>query len=346
MLQKQFFILLLFTGLLSCSSNIKQVYKDDKGKFEIEFRSTPAIRTENEKFPFADITWTIASVDQPDGNNLSYLVKYADFPAEIISSDSVRILQDFFFFLQKEAVGSKGLITLDNLNIKQVQQYPGREFRWLENENKLGYTRRLFLVKNRLYYLEVRYPLTKDFNKDIEHFLDQFRLLQTEDNQYPEVVSEKPDKQFELIFPGKSQVRENPVFSELFGNFYSVSETYEVPGEQVNLPHVKNLMYGVNYGKLPEDKLNSTSAIKQFLTKTFTDIATSHQGEILSQREINLAGNWGLEGQVTILNNMAVMQVRAFIVNNYYYQVMVISKYGEQGNRDALDFLNSFRLKH
>lgn len=350
MLIRNYFVIFLLVSFLSCSAQPKwERYSDEKGQFEIEFQGKPTIKKEPQQFQFANVTWTTTFIDKPDENNLSYLVKYADFPANIINSDSLRLLQEFFILTQGDLIPTLAETGLNNINLKQVKKYPGREFRWIDNPNKLGYTRRTFLVKNRLYFLEVKYKIENDFNKDIEGFLDKFSLIQTADNLNPEITAEKPDKKFEAHFPAKTMIRDNPIFLELFGNTYAMLEGYEVPNDQVDLPATKNIMFGVNYAKLPADKLKevSTEQLRAFVTKAFTDnIQKQSNGKILFQKEISLDGNWGIEGQGTMVNGMAVMHLRSFIVNDYYYQVFVICKEGTQNNKEALDFLNSFKLKN
>lgn len=348
MVLRNCYLTILFFTFCSCSDQSKwDSYVDDKGQYKIEFQGKPTIKIYQQQFPFANVTWTNAIIEKPDKNNLSYLVKYADFPENIITSDSLRILQDFFLFVQSDLAQSLGETGLDNINLKAIQKYPGREFRWKDNLNKLGYTRRMFLVRNRLYFLEVKYKLENDFNNDIEGFLDKFALLKTADNQNPEILAERPVKKFEARFPGPTTISDNPAFHELFGNVYGLLEAYEVPRDQRNLPTVKNILYGVSYARLPTDKIKGISEqrLREFVTTTFTDnIEKQPKGKILLQREISLAGNWGIEGQGIMLDGMAVMHLRAFIVDDYYYQVVVMSKNGTQNNQEALAFLNSFRL--
>ena len=347
---RNYYFSILLVTFFSCSAQPKwESYSNDKGQFKIEFRGKPMVKEEPQQFQFANVTWTTTFIDKPDKNNLNYLVKYADFPANIISSDSLRLLQEFFILTQGDLTPTLAATGLDNINLKQVQKYPGREFRWIDRPNKLGYTRRTFLVKNRLYFLEVKYKIENDFNNDIEGFLDKFTLLQTADNTNPEIMAEKPVKKFEAHFPGKTKTRDNPIFLELFGNTYGMLEGYEVSKDQVDLPITKNIMYGVNYVKLPADKLKEISPeqVRAFVTKAFTDnIKKQSNGKILFQKEISLDGNWGIEGQGTMVNGMAVMHLRSFIVTDYYYQVFVMCKNGTQNNKEALDFLNSFKLKN
>ena len=348
MIFRKHHLTILLIAFVSCSGQPKwENYTDNKGQFKIEFEGKPAIRTEQQQFQFGNVTWTTAVIDKPDKSNLSYSVKYADFPANIISSDSLRLLQDFFVFTQGDLTQTLGEAGLDNVNLKEIQKYPGREFRWIDRTNNLGYTRRTFLVNNRLYFLEVKYNLDHDFNNDIEGFLDKFTLVKVSDNPNPEITAEKPIKKFEANFPGKTKLRDNPIFHELFGNVYAILESYEVPKDQIDLTTTKNIMYGVSYAKLPTEKLKTipVQQVRDFVVKAFTDnIGKQTNGKILLQKEISLDGNWGIEGEGTMLNDMAVMHMRAFIVNDYYYQVIVMSKYGMQDNNEALDFLNSFKL--
>lgn len=346
---RNYSFIILFVTFFSCSSQPKwDSYTDEKGEFKIEFNDKPLIRTQPQQFTFANVSWTTTIVDKPDKNNLSYFVKYADFPANIISSDSLRLLQEFFMLTQGDLTPTLGETGLDNINLKQVQKYPGREFRWIDRPNNLGYTRRTFLVNSRLYFLEVKYKIENDFNNDIEGFLDKFTLIKKTENPNPEITAEKPIKKFEANFPGKTKTKDNPIFHELFGNTYGMLESYQVPKDQIDLSTTKNIMYGVNYVKLPADKLKivSKNQVRAFVTKAFTDnIEKQSNGKILFQKEISLDGYWGIEGQGTMINGMVIMHLRSFIVNDYYYQVIVMCKNGTQNNKEALNFLNSFKLK-
>lgn len=349
MLRMNYCLLFFLLIAVTCSgqSNWKS-YTDEKGQFKIEFRGDPKVETVTEEFNPVNITWTVASTNKADGQNLSYLVKYADFPAEIITSDSMRLLLEFFVFVQKDLLSTLGDAGIENLNIKQIQKYPGREFRWIDRPNKLAYTRRTFLVKNRLYFLEVKYKNEKDFNADIEGFLDKFTLLKTADNPNPEIIGERPVKKFEITYPGKPTVKENFMYHALFGNQCTVTETYEIPQNQIDLPKTKNIAFAVNYVKFSADNMKNltTAQLKEFITTNFISYADAHSnGKILLQKEISLNGNWGIEGQVPVFNGKVVMHTRTYLVGDNYYQLIVMSKKGKENNKEALNFLNSFKLK-
>ena len=138
------------------------------------------------------------------------------------------------------------------------------------------------------------------------------------------------------------------MYHALFGNQCTVTEAYEIPQNQIDLPKTKNIAFAVNYVKFSADNMKNltTAQLKEFITTNFTSYADAHSnGKILLQKEISLNGNWGIEGQVTVFEGKVVMHTRVYLVGDYYYQLIVMSKKGQENNKEALDFLNSFKLK-
>ncbi len=339
-----FFLVVVF----SCSTQPEWIpYTNEKGSFKIGFKGKPLTKTEEQYFQFGDITWTSAYIEKPDASNLGYSIKYADFPPEVITSDSLRLLHEFFVFIQQDFFKNLGQESVSTIKIIQIQNYPGREFIWKDKKTKINYTRKIFLVKNRVYLLEVKYTPEHAFNKDIDGFCDKFSLINTIDNPNPEIIPEKPLKKFEATFPGETTTKDNQQFHEFFGNVYALLEGYEVP--QADSPANMNIMFAVNYLKIPGDKLKNISIeeLREFARKAIIDNILSHaQGKVIYQKKISLDGNWGTEGQGIILDGKVVIHTRSYIVQDYYYQVMVMSKIGTENNKEAVDFLNSFKLKH
>jgi len=341
------FMSFLLIGFINCPAQSEwKPYTNKKGKFKIDFKDKPTENKKSQPLGAISLNWTIIEVNEPDNSTLTYSVKYADLSPDFITSDSLHMLQEFFSFTQSDLAPSLGESGLYEINVKQIQKYPGREFRWIDKPNDIGYTRRLFLVKSRLYFLEVKFTLENNFDIDIMGFLDKFTLINIPDNTNPEKLSEKPEKKFEAMFPGKTRVRNNPTIDEIFGNINASAEAYETPRDQLDLPSIQNMLYGVNYVKLPAAKLKVLSREQrmEFLRSTFTNTIEKHNGKLLFEKEIKLDNNPGYEGQGTIVNGMAVMHLRAFMIDDYYYQVIVISKNGMENNKAALDFLNSFKI--
>lgn len=112
-----------------------------------------------------------------DGNadNLAYAVAFMDYPADKITSDSTSIIKEFFDNAREgslKAIQGK-LLTESIINYKG---YPGREQR-VDFKNGLAIIKyRHYLIKNRLYTLQVITAIDNNFNLSINKFLDSFKL--------------------------------------------------------------------------------------------------------------------------------------------------------------------------
>jgi hypothetical protein len=107
--------------------------------------------------------------------NLLYALSYSDYPVGTIHSDSTNILENFFNASRDGAIANvQGKFLSET--ILNLSKYPGRELR-IDFKNGLALIRsRNYLVKNRLYTIQI-ITLTKDnFNISINKFLDSFSL--------------------------------------------------------------------------------------------------------------------------------------------------------------------------
>ncbi|MFN8254041.1 MAG: hypothetical protein U0W24_00010 [Bacteroidales bacterium] len=324
------------------ASNWK-TYKDEVGNFSIEFPENPNLESREQSWKYGYLTWKIIKVNSDEKDlNIHYLVRYCDLPKWFFSSDSLQYIQDLANLTQVEISNKVGASGLNNLSIKQINKYPGREYRWKDLTDKVGYTTRFFFVKRRFYVLEVKYILENDFNNDIEGFLDKFKLLKITENNNPEILPERPIRNFVIEFPMTPKIRENPVYHELTGNVYGINETYEVPGDQKNDPNIENLAYGINYAKLPQNTITSDSLV---LIRKFISSAIETMGKVMDQKEIEINAGWGVEAKVEAPNFPAIYHVKMFIINDMLYQILVVSKKGKENNKAERDFINSFKLR-
>lgn len=108
--------------------------------------------------------------------NVAYAVSYMDYPADRITSDSSQLIKAFFDNARDGAIRSiQGKLLTEE--IIKYKQYPGREQR-IDFRNGMAVIKyRHYLVKNRLYSLQVITPTENNFNKSINKFLDSFKLL-------------------------------------------------------------------------------------------------------------------------------------------------------------------------
>lgn len=337
-------ILLMAICSLAKGQDLLIKVTDEPGAFQASFPVNPVKSIQLETLPAGTLTWTVLKADYLPTENRRYLVKYTDLPSTYLTSDSLSKLNGFFVMTQND-LGT----TLEDrmqINLLQIQGYPGREFIWIDDSENLGYARRVFVVGCRVYMLEVQYRLENAHNENIERFLNSFSLLRTSNNQHPEALPEKPIKLFTASFPGLTALKDDPTHFELFGNIFVVQESYGVPPEQRDLPTVKNLLYAVNYAKLPESRLKSLNdqQLKKFLTDALVGNIEKGGGKILLNRDLPINGGVGIEVIGRILGGQLVMHIKSFIVQGYYYQVAVLSKNGLENNKESGDFLDSFKL--
>lgn len=338
---KNSILLLLFLKiiLISCkgqSSNAKKIelYTDHSGNYKIEFITKPFFKTEERDYSFGKAIWKITFSNKNDSSKFDYLIKYVDFPSDLVTSDSINLLNDLFLATQVDLIKEQKIPY--NLEIKEILGFPGREFHFLDSVNNIAYTRQVFLVKNRLYFLEVKYEINSDYSYKIEQFLNSFSLINSTINATPELSSKSPIKKFIIKFPGQTSTKTHVSFSELFGNLTIALESYETASD----------MYGVNYAILPIDKLNKITdkQIKEFITKAFTSNVLQTNGKIISKKEISINNNWALEGMGSIQNGEIILHIRSVIVKNYYYQILVMYEKDKGNTQKTEAFLNSFEL--
>ena len=173
--------LLLFSiFLLFCSFTTVKWYvcNSEAGKFKIEF---PAKPQQNEKIvntPSGPMQMHLLMFDgdQADEGNKLYMLMYSDYPESVISSGKSKSLVDTFF---KNAIEGAihniqgTLLSVENTNVKN---YPGRIVKTSFSTGKGIMEMRMYLVKNRMYILEVGYQKGQLNTTSQQHFFNSFTL--------------------------------------------------------------------------------------------------------------------------------------------------------------------------
>jgi hypothetical protein len=338
--------LFLFLLLFSCGEDKPSTFKDIKGGFQINFKGKPIESSDDQLFPFGRVEWTIFTSEAGDDQNLSYSVSYTDLPKQIIHSDSLRLLPQLFALTQMDYVSTFGEKAVDNTFFRTINHYPGREFIWNDRAKNISYTRRLYLVKNRLYKLEVSYKSTEKHNKSTVRFLKSFKLLSHENNQKPEVTPQKAKKNFTIHFPGKANQQEQQAYG-VFGPQTITLEIYEVEGGN-KVDQFHNLAYSAVYGSWPKDSVNklTNQARKDLIVSIFrTNPLVAADNDILSQKEGTFNGTWYYEVCAVVLAGKASITYRMFLKGNVMYQLGVMSENGYENNERTQQFFDSFKFK-
>ena len=108
-------------------------------------------------------------------DNLAYILTETEYPDSLINSDNKDELDAFF----KNSIDG----ILNNFHGKLVsesqtaiQGFPGRQVKLDIQQGKSVMNIRLYLVKNRLYMLEIVTTADKDHNTSIQKFMNSFEI--------------------------------------------------------------------------------------------------------------------------------------------------------------------------
>jgi hypothetical protein len=109
--------------------------------------------------------------------NLTYDVAYADYPETDINSDyKFEIVDEFMKNLVTTVVSDvKG--TLISNEKTHFKDFPGMHIKINHGDGQETVNMKIYLIKNRVYFLKVTYRPDKDKNTSIGNFFNSFELL-------------------------------------------------------------------------------------------------------------------------------------------------------------------------
>jgi hypothetical protein len=338
-------IIFLFL-LASCSNSGKNYFTDKANDFKILFPSEPVVSDQSITFPFGSFSGKKYSLEASSGLNTTYSVTCIELPANIVHSDSIRLLSQLFALTQMDYLRQFGEEGLMNTYITQINKYPGRDFIWGHPKTNSGCTRRVFYVKNKLYILEVSYSTANQHNMETKEFLDSFHLLSKDVNPHPEPTPRIPTKRFTIAFPGET-VSGNQVIQGSKGPSYIVTEMYQ-PNSGNGVDASGNFAYGVNFTDFQEEAVVTMSEDLQqkFLYENARNSPLIlNGGKITSLEASTIDGIWCVETKGIILNGKMGYRAKTFFKDKYLYQVLVMSQLDKSDNSAAKAFIESFHFK-
>ena len=334
------YLLLLFLFSLSCKGQnldkaVSVKYSNSSNEFSIELPRTPLVKEEKESSILGLLKWNVAYLNKSNGSNFDYLIKYTDFQEKDITSDSLQYLNDFFLATQLD-LGDKEIPF--NIHTISIKGYPGRMFHFIDSNANIAYTRYVYFVNSRLYFLEVKCNIKYDFGFEIEAFFNSFSLNGVRQNQHPEKVLIPQKKKFEIKFPCETTTTSTEnTFTPQFENLSVTKESCKTD----------YAVYCINYAELPREKLENLTEVElmQFITEAFTSNILVGKGEIILKRQIDIGGHRGIEGIGRIMDGGAVVHLKSVIIDNFYYQYFVFFSKEDQYDRIAKEFMDSFKAK-
>lgn len=107
-----------------------------------------------------------------------------------------------------------------------------------------------------------------------------------------------------------------------------------------------NIIYMVSFCDYPEGIIfaDSTGLATEFFDETMTAAAETVGGEILYSTDIQLKENLGKQWRIDYLDGNAFIKTKAYLVENRYYSIQVISTKKQSLSSQTNQFLDSFEL--
>ncbi len=109
-------------------------------------------------------------------DNLAYILTETEYPDSLINSDNKDKL-DAFFKNSIDGIANNFHGKLMSESKTEIKGFPGRQVKLGIQQGKSIINIRLYLVKNRMYMLEIITAADKDYNRSINKFMNSFEIM-------------------------------------------------------------------------------------------------------------------------------------------------------------------------
>ena len=172
--------LILLSALLILSSAFAPAdwYTFKEDGFKIDFPEKPTTETQSVPSAIGDLKMKMYMVDaseKKDAENMVYMVITTFYPDTLVNSDKKDMLENLFRSSIDGAVQNVQGKLLSEKRI-ELNGFPGRDIKVDYQEGVAILRMRMYLVKNKMYILQVITETAKESNKSIDRFLDSFGL--------------------------------------------------------------------------------------------------------------------------------------------------------------------------
>ncbi|RPD50991.1 hypothetical protein [Paracnuella aquatica] len=108
-----------------------------------------------------------------------------------------------------------------------------------------------------------------------------------------------------------------------------------------------NLAYVFIASDYPDSLINSgkKELLPQFFRASVDGAEKNVNGKLISEKEISIEGFPGREVNVDYGNGQAIISFRMYLVHNRAYFIQTLSETEKAANKDAIRFMNSFKLQ-
>jgi len=152
----------------------------ENGSCKMLFPKTPVDESQTVNTAIGELKLNNHSYEVPDGtedDNLVYLLSETEFSdSNTINSKNGEAAVDKYFRGSVDGAVNSVQGKLLTEEVIQLDGYPGRKFRINVKDGAAVITMRSYLVRNKVYMLQVITETKKDYNKSIDKFMSSFTL--------------------------------------------------------------------------------------------------------------------------------------------------------------------------
>ncbi len=174
-------ILFAIASIVLCSFMLPDwmLFQDAGNNFKVNIPQKPTESEQTVNSEIGDLYMKIFMLDQSEAkdDNLVYGVIYTDYPDSLVSSEFEKEKVNGFFTgaIEGASTNIEGIVL--SQEVVSYKKFPGRLVKIQFGEEKMNMYMKMFLVKNRVYILQVICTAKKDKNKSINKFFDSFALV-------------------------------------------------------------------------------------------------------------------------------------------------------------------------
>ena len=179
-----FFVILSFLVNFSAMAQVDWNYhKIDTANFSIVVPGELKFSRQTMDLPIGQLNYEIYYSQAADtSENWLYQVSYCDYPIGTIHSDSTEFLKILF----EENVKSSANAVIGDVVYEEdiaYKGYPGKIFKVHFANDGAAIKTRLYVIENRYYSISITGPRGKSLNRQVDKFLDSFRILEMPNNE-------------------------------------------------------------------------------------------------------------------------------------------------------------------
>lgn len=333
-------LLPLIISFESCSQEKWIEYKDDELNFKIKFFQDPEFNAEEFLFNEDTLKNYSFEVNVSDSlhENKYYSLTITPYPSSYIHSDSILVsVEEFINSTQNDILGLEGY-TLLSSTLTEKNGFPGKIFKWKNDNSNMFFEFHIFLVESTLFQLSVVSNEGQNHNSYIKKYIDSFEIINLSKGNFI-VPKNNGERTYSIEFPRKP-TEESRVLDSEYGRLTLNIQMFE--------PKVKNdnMVYIALETKYPEIIINENdlNELNAFYKKSIESSIASVSGEFISVKDINYNSYLGKEYRCYFSERRALMVYRIFYIDNHLYSFGIITQPDNDNNKEMIKFLNSFNI--